>query len=355
MVCDEAGELEDELVKNFSVDIRSKALTMILPDFRSGVNTDDIAAVKLYLSELIIKLYEAVSELEGIIAKSKRAKTKMSQTQVGKLLIAKNMHGQIKTVLENWNKCEYVAEDTPTGIMISPLKIDKLSHTLFDNADKVLLMSATIIDHASYAKTLGITDYEYIEVPSTFPAKNAPIIVSSKYKLNRSNLVSLLPTFRDLIKTICENHKAEKGIIHTHSMEITNYMQNNLRGARFLCRERGVDNNDLMIQHRDGPADTVLVSPSLTHGVDLKDDLARFQIIIKAPFLPLNSKRIKKLFKLDPQWYVNRMLATVIQASGRGIRSEDDHCVTYILDGCIIQSILDNAHKLPKYFLNRFI
>ena len=35
----------------------------------------------------------------------------------------------------------------------------------------------------------------------------------------------------------------------------------------------------------------------MSHGVDLRDDLARFQIIVKAPYLPTKDKRIEKLMK----------------------------------------------------------
>jgi Rad3-related DNA helicase len=164
-----------------------------------------------------------------------------------------------------------------------------------------------------------------------------------------------MPVFKNLIEQIVVNHKGTKGIIHTHNMNITNYMRENLKGKRYLVREDGIDNEQILQMHLQGENDTVLVSPSMTHGVDLKDDLARFQIIVKAPYLPLNSKRIKKLFDMDSQWYANKMLTTVIQASGRGVRSKDDFCVTYILDGNIVHSILDNASRLPKYFLKRFV
>ena len=93
----------------------------------------------------------------------------------------------------------------------------------------------------------------------------------------------------------------------------------------------------------------------MSHGVDLKDDLARFQIIVKAPFLPTKDPRIEKLMKDDFDWYANKMLCSLIQSCGRGIRSNKDHCITYILDGTIAQSIVKNKHKLPKYFLNRFL
>ena len=99
----------------------------------------------------------------------------------------------------------------------------------------------------------------------------------------------------------------------------------------------------------------MLVSPSLGLGIDLKDDLARFQIVIKAPYLPLGDNRIKKLFELDKQWYSNKMLSNVVQQCGRGIRSKQDHCKTYILDAGVYEAIIRNKNKLPKYFIERFV
>jgi ATP-dependent DNA helicase DinG len=352
LVCDEAAELEDELVKNFSVELRSKTVQYLLPEFNNVVDVENPTAVRTYLINIAADLYDVINELEKKVASKKN---KASAAEVSRMLAAKNMHGQVKTVLENWGACEYVAEKTKNGFVISPLKVDKLSHHLFDGAHKVLLMSATIIDPANYAKSLGIEDYAYIEMPSNFDPQKAPIIVSSKYKMNNGNWEKLMPVFKNLIQQIVDQHKGSKGIIHTHNMNITNYMKEHLKGNRYLMREDGIDNEQILQKHLQGDDDTVLVSPSMTHGVDLKDDLARFQIIVKAPYLPLNSKRIKKLFTLDSQWYVNKMLTTVIQASGRGVRSKDDFCVTYILDGNIVHSILENTNKLPKYFLKRFV
>jgi Rad3-related DNA helicase len=43
-----------------------------------------------------------------------------------------------------------------------------------------------------------------------------------------------------------------------------------------------------------------------------------------------------------------------VQACGRGGRSKDDYCETYILDGSIFDAINRNKKKLPKFFLDRF-
>ena len=114
-------------------------------------------------------------------------------------------------------------------------------------------------------------------------------------------------------------------------------------------------NEDILNIHEKSQNPTVLVSPSLGLGVDLKGDLARFQIIVKAAYLPLGDDRIKKMFNQDKQWYINKMLSNFIQQCGRGIRSKDDYCVTYVLDANIFDAVIRNKSKLPRYFLERFV
>jgi Rad3-related DNA helicase len=121
-----------------------------------------------------------------------------------------------------------------------------------------------------------------------------------------------------------------------------------------LYREPGVRNEELLDIHYNSTEPTIMASPSMSHGVDLKDDLARFQIIIKAPYLPTNDKRVERMMKLDFNWYTNKMLSSLIQSCGRGVRSNKDHCITYILDAAIVENIVKYKHKIPKYFLDRF-
>ena len=132
-------------------------------------------------------------------------------------------------------------------------------------------------------------------------------------------------------------------------------MRDNIEDPRFLFRLDGADNEQILKQHIESPEPTILVSPSMSYGVDLKGDLAKFQIVCKASYMPLHDERIKRLFKEDKDWYVNKMLNNLIQACGRGVRSKKDKCLTYILDGSITDAVIRNANKLPKYFLRRFV
>ena len=95
---------------------------------------------------------------------------------------------------------------------------------------------------------------------------------------------------------------------------------------------------------------TVLVSPSMMNGVDLKDDLSRFQVIMKVPYPNIKSKKIKKRQKDNKEWYNWKTVVDLIQAYGRSIRSEEDYAETYILDESLSNIMKFNFKYLPSYF-----
>ena len=56
------------------------------------------------------------------------------------------------------------------------------------------------------------------------------------------------------------------------------------------------------------------------------------------------------------EWYKYKMLTRLIQAYGRGIRSEKDSCKTYIIDKRLWKVILNDwendTHLIPQYFID---
>jgi len=350
LICDEASELEDELVRQFSRELNFKVLKKMNVPITS-IPINNYSKFRAWLEKFVADLFEETKTMQEKLKKSKESKNLADRQR---LLLYKSLHMSLETTIDTWDDCEYILEKTNEAITLKPLKVDKLSHHIFKHGDRILLMSATIIDHKHFAKSLGITDYEYIEVDSTFNASKAPIFCTGKIKLNYKNLKSSLPYIAKQIKMLCDQHKNVKGVIHTHTMEITNYLKTQLTDPRFIFRDEHLNNEQILKLHSESDEPTVLVSPSLTYGVDLKDDLARFQIITKAAYMPLGDERIKRIFKEDGQWYVNKMLNNLIQACGRGVRSVDDYCITYIMDACITDAVIQNRSKLPKYFLKRF-
>jgi len=108
-------------------------------------------------------------------------------------------------------------------------------------------------------------------------------------------------------------------------------------------------------KHYSSKKPTVLISPSLHLGVDLKDDLSRFQIIVKVPYPDLTDKRIGKMKERDPKWYTWNTVLRLVQAYGRSIRNDEDSATTYILDSSI-SYLLKNAHDIvPKWFTEAIV
>jgi Rad3-related DNA helicase len=353
-ICDESSELEDELVKHYSCSVEYSKLKLSdlnMDKLLTNINGDSFR----WLTDLAAALKEKVKEIESQFQKNKKNK-RMLIGQMVKYRLYKNMLEKTTAVLGNWYKAEYVTEITKDSATFTPLYVNILAQEFFKWGDTVILMSGTIIDHETYAETLGIkpSEYTYIEVESAFDPEKSPIYCDAKFKLNYKNMDEALPKLIANAVKICEHFKAEKGIIHTHTFKITDSLLKHVRGqSRFLIREAGITNEALLSEHYLRDDSTVLISPSLGFGTDLKDDFGRFSIIMKTPYLPLGSERIKRLAAKNQQWYEMKALVNLVQMCGRTTRSIDDHSDTFILDGSALDLIKRNKNKIPKYFLKR--
>lgn len=349
LICDEASELEDELINRFSAEINYEKLKRYNISFKP-LTTESYEKTRNWIYDLIFNVTEQTNTL---VNKASKRKNTLSQPERIKLLYLKNLVNSLTSIDNLWKDCEFIVDKDTARASFTPLRAESLTKHIFSYGDNILLMSATIVDHKNFAKTLGITDYEYVEAESDFPAERSPIYVTSQNKLNFKNIKVVLPKIAEQIKQISNMHNNEKGVIHTHTQEITNSLKSKLNSKRFLFRDDINTNEDILKQHINTTEPTVLVSPSLTYGIDLKDDLARFQIIVKLPYPPLSVKRIKKLFDQDKNWYQNKMLNNFIQACGRATRSKNDFSSTYVLDGNIVNVLKSSKDKLPQYFIDR--
>jgi len=350
IICDEASELEDELIRQFSAEIQYDKLRQFGIDIKALIS-DNQTRARAWVYDLLEKITNETEGILSIMSKNPRLITKSDKIKYQYL---KNLHKLLESVDSLWSKIEYIIDYNASQVSFTPLDARELSRHIFDHADKVVLMSATIIDHKHFAQSLGISDYGYVEEESGFDPEKSPIYISSACKLNYKNLKIEMPNICNQIKQIVDHHKNEKGIIHTHTLEITNIIKDKVGySPRYLFRDISMKNEEILKQHYNSQEPTILVSPSLAFGVDLKDDLARFQIIVKLPYPPLSSKRIKKMFDRDKIWYENKMLNSIVQAAGRATRSADDHSVTYILDGSFINVITRSKNRLPKHFIER--
>jgi ATP-dependent DNA helicase DinG len=231
------------------------------------------------------------------------------------------------------------------GVKVKPFSVAHLGPALafHPSNSRVLLMSATILDSTTFCKSVGIPYEEafFIRVPSTFPAENRLIVGDlSVGSMSYAQKGATLPKMLDRILEISELHSVHKGIIHTANYENMHKLKKWVRNAdvvlsgRLLFQSEGTfeEKNRLINEHTFSTEPTILCGPGFIEGIDLKDDLARFNIIMKLPFMSLGDPLTKRKSEEFPEWYALQAALSLIQAMGRPVRSKTDWAITYILD-----------------------
>ena len=269
----------------------------------------------------------------------------------------KKMENYWNSVNEDW-----LYEVKDLKVIVTPLDVSWIFREFIENkSKKFIFMSATIFDPKCFCDTIGIDPNEtsYIRSGSIFDSKKSPVYQICSCKTDYQSLQNPhnLSLIADSIRDILKQHSNEKGLIHTGNFGVSKYLKQNLKDPRLLIRYEKDTNDKILQQHKLLKAPTVLVSSSMTEGVDLIDDLGRFQIIVKLPWPSLADKRVKKLSEKKPNWYQIQCLEKLVQACGRSTRSENDHCRTYLLDAKAKYwiGLWKKNNWVPDYFIDRLI
>lgn len=208
---------------------------------------------------------------------------------------------------------------------------------MWRHSNKWLLMSASFLPIHIECKRLGIpldeTDYKVL--PSTFPVSRRPIHIEETANLTGKTMAEETPKLIARIDKIIKSKPTEKGLIHAVSFKLANEIYRGIDSDRLIIHD-SANRQDKLEFFMESKDPLVLISPSMERGVSLSMDLCRFIIIAKCPFLSLAEKitaaRLYSSGKIGHMWYVATAMTTVLQMCGRGVRSKDDACETWILD-----------------------
>lgn len=240
-----------------------------------------------------------------------------------------------------------------TKLKFIPESIGKAAqHLLFSYGEKVLLMSGTIYDKEVFCRNLGIdADQAYfLRLGSSFPAVSRPIYIKPEYMVDTShakwdeNFSKLI----EIIKTVLSKFPDVRGLIHTPSYNASAQIINGVKDKRLVSHDR----DDFVRQLEKFFKETsnkVFVSPVCQQGVDFKDDRARFQIIIRIPYMNTNDPFIKKKVETDFPWYNYNSLVLFGQQIGRINRSEQDFGATVLIDERFKKFISRNKKAIPRW------
>jgi ATP-dependent DNA helicase DinG len=360
LVCDEVHDLEKQIVAFASFTFRRAALQTYHEDVKLGKELtipdkgvdepsawlDVLTSAEDTLKEFFT-LYKSDGQQERIIT---------CETMLEEL---ENFIKNLQSDPSNWvvNSVKHVGDGSVEEVVFQPISISSYTLPLFNIADKVLLMSATVSSKERLCGVLGISEQDatFINISeSIFPVENRPIHALNVAKLNRASMDSALPAIVQTVDDIMNRHRYERGVIHTTSYLQSNYIMQHIsepNRLRLVTTEGSFNRSTLVQIHSENDA-SVLISPSLYQGVDLKDDLSRFQIIVKVPYPDLSHRRIAVKLQRDREWYYWQTVLRLVQTYGRSVRSEHDHAVTYVLDSNFTSFINMHNNLFPKFFLD---
>ena len=357
LVCDEGHLAELVLMSQVQIVLLRKEIEHLhikfpesLPTIQDAINWAQIVEPDLTRQNLELTSYicnlpeESIFSKMGLFREIKRTKDVLRQVE--KLLNMESIEGE-----DGHSNMFWIVDESPNRYEFKPIWAHSLKEHLFCGVSKVLIQSATFPE--TMVKYLGLKaeEYDYIEVPSTFPKENRPIYYWPVAYLKMGSPESEIIKVTKAIDSIIDSWGQSKGMIHTGNFTFLKKIKEYSRHAnRFITHENcsAIEAMDKFRESSDG----LLVSPSMTSGVDFPYEACEFQIIAKIPFPDLGDPQIKARRETQEgrDWYSNTTLFTVEQTYGRVMRAEDDHGVTYILDSNFSRFYSMNIGNFSEHF-----
>jgi len=411
LVCDEAHMLESKIIDFYNIILDNRLLRPLrkynlvedtfIVEYRDSIiyYTDILEYLTTKYRELIKIVTEKVAEIEGrdkcssssnssnnssnsnSNSNKNREKKKEKNKEYRRLLYElaeyeervqrlSTVLGMLKENPENFiidveeegdkdKERERKYEEHKPTVKLLPLNVATLLKSVFDRVKYRIFMSATI-DYPMLKRELGLNDKDtiLIDLPSPFPIQNRKVLLMNAYSLNKENMhsESMLMQVASTIDTIMNKHNKERGLILTTSYELAGNIFRYSNNKHRLLLTKDMSAKEVLEKHSNTDGNVIL-TPTFWEGVDLRDDLCRFIVIAKTPYPSLAAKRIRIKAERDKEWYKSVTLMRLIQGAGRGVRHEQDYCITYVLDSNATWLILSKAKQnaVPRWFKDAIV
>lgn len=365
MIIDEGHQVESQLMNYVSLELTEWTLDIL------RIRIDREITSKATLIEWLREkgVFEKISKQLDKIGKSEdddmgdATEIALGRAEMEAL---RDLQGKLETFLRYLDMTEWIIEtveyrnrrnEAQRKISARPLYAkDFANDLLFSKADRVLIMSATILDLDVWARNLGLKREEiaHIQTPCEFPVENRPVFLTYAGNCSRKEIEATKPKLVRAVQSILKQHEGQRGLIHTHSFDLSNLMRDQVRSPRFLFQENFDGNKEAMLAEHTRRPDSVIVAPAMAEGVDLHDDLGRFQIVLKMPWPSLGDKVIKERAARDDRFYAWLTALKFTQSLGRTTRSKEDWSFTYILDSGLDGFLSRNRGLIPQWALDAF-
>lgn len=204
---------------------------------------------------------------------------------------------------------------------------------LFNNCTKFILTSGTVDRQTMRMLGFGKDEYAFHAFPSTFPAKRRPIYVLPAPRMNKNAVEADYIHQLHKIDRFTRHRTAFKGVIHTASYKHAEYIVNNSKHSSLMITHMNSEGLPVALERFKRADVGIIVSPSISEGVDFPYEMCRWQIIGKIPFENPHDPVIAARIEQNEHYLLYRACQKIMQMVFRGMRAEDDWCETAVIDG----------------------
>lgn len=273
--------------------------------------------------------------------------------------------------------------EKPTRLLIRPGVIpNSFLKKVFGGFSKVILMSGTLF--RTHLERLGLVSAEMVtedgkivgvrrfEADSRIPIPRRRMVIDhgSGMSVNHSNISQAFEKFANyIVLEIAPKLPGAKGIIHVSSAvqaeKLADYCN---RVSRAHAKRNGLTSptsvfltpknkgwRDTYQLFRDAPTggeygeNLFLIAARRYEGLDLRDDLARINIIAKTPYPNIKDSVVCSLDELFRTYSVTATLTSFIQAANRAVRHPGDWALNICLDTSAALLFARYGEDMPSY------
>ncbi len=371
IVIDEVHNLESVVEKYLGLEISFKDLTLIekdLSDFSKEIGTA-IPIVKRYLDAISIKESDLRFSLEQE-QKKREPDIKAEAILRGSLNRITKRIEKIGLFLDD--SADYDFYLTKFGWCFKPKSFENFFQKKFkENCDLLVMSSATLPRPFHYfTDKFGFSGIAPIYLKPVFDWTRSPIYVVEDHSINYRNKFEMIEKDCLVMAEIFRIHSRQRGIVGCNSKwlveAIVSGLKKHLSEKEFSRVLWYRSSNDCVKDSRDRAQkyflnkfreidDAILIGTNLDEGHDFNNDLCRFIVIPKIPFLDLSDDEVKKKKqKMGSAWYDGQAAMRLVQLVGRGMRHKNDFCKSYVFDKNLLR-LTRNPDLFPKDVLDSII
>lgn len=268
---------------------------------------------------------------------------------------------QVQNVADEIEDDNWIRDNDAGPLAMKPVRVSPYGErAVWRHGQKFLLMSATIISAEEMAESLGIEgEWRVVRVPMTFPVDQRPIHVAPVAEMIGGKTKGIesgsWAQMAYSVMKVVDRHPDERVLVHCVSYALAEFLHDAVavRGLRHTVTYKNAsERDDALAKFRTTPG-AVLFAPSLDRGVDLKDEDCRVIIVAKVPYPFLGDKQINARLHAPggQSWYSVQTIRTLVQMTGRAVRSSDDWCESYVLDKSFVSNVWKkNRALLPEWW-----